>query len=241
MKTMIVVILDRSGSMSALEAEVVSGVNSFLEEQRAVDKPASLAMVRFDSEAIERFRPMLAIRDVAALERREFKARSWTPLLDAVGATITEMEQDWKREQPDQAILVIATDGAENASKTFSKARVKEMIEARQASGKWAFIYLGANVDAFSEAGGMGINVANTAGYNATAAGIKSSYATVSASVGAMRMTGKLTADNLAGKIEDDGSLTKAVPPAGLASGANTTAWTPPAPADKAAWTPPSA
>lgn len=245
MKTMIVVLLDRSGSMGALEAEVVSGVNSFLEEQRAIKQPASLAMVRFDSEAIERFRPMIPLENVSALDRRDFKARSWTPLLDAVGKSITEMEDDWRRERPDQAIMVIATDGQENASREFTKEKVRALIEARQSSGKWAFIYLGANVDVFAEAGSMGIMVENSAGYNATPAGVRSMYSSASATVGAMRSTGKLVADNLGGKIEDHGGVTRTSPP-GHVSGAGSAApavltWTPPAPAaGTAVWTPPS-
>jgi hypothetical protein len=218
---------------------VVNGINAFLRDQRALDAPASIALVRFDSQAVERFRPMGPLAEACDMQMDEFAPRGGTPLLDAVGRTIVAMEDDWKREQPEQAIMVIVTDGQENASCEFTKAKVKEMIEARQASGKWAFVYLGANVDAFAEASGMGISVANAAGYNATPDGVRASYATASASVSGMRATGNLVAGNLGGKIEDDGSVTRAASPQPAAVAAQP--WTPPAAgAGSQAWTPPA-
>jgi uncharacterized protein YegL len=52
MKTMICLILDRSGSMGGRENDVVNGVNSFLDEQKKLKEPASIAFVRFDTEAV---------------------------------------------------------------------------------------------------------------------------------------------------------------------------------------------
>lgn len=240
MKAMICLILDRSGSMGGREDDVVNGVNSFLTEQKALPDPATISMVRFDSEATERFRPMQDLKEAPPLTRADYRPRGGTPLLDAVGSTITALDDDWKREQPERCIVVIVTDGQENASREYTKQKIKELIEARQESGKWAFIYLGANVDAFAEAGSMGINPSNSAGYNATAKGLASTYGTVSESVRHMRQTGLTVAHNLGGKIEDDGSLTKAahdaVPPV---QAAQRSAWTAPQP--RGPWTPPPA
>ncbi|MDY3727086.1 MAG: hypothetical protein SO015_02905 [Wujia sp.] len=44
----------------------------------------------------------------------------------------------------------------ENASHRYNYAKIKKMIEKRQAK-KWEFIFLGANIDAVAEAGRMGI------------------------------------------------------------------------------------
>lgn len=204
MKAMICLILDRSGSMGGRENDVVNGVNSFLEEQKKLPDPASIAFVRFDTEAVERFRPMQALAEVKPLERSEYQPRGGTPLLDAVGSTIAKLDDDWKTENPERAIVVIVTDGEENSSREYSKQKVKEMIESRQASGKWAFIYLGANVDAFAEAGSMGIAAANTAGYVNTAAGTKAMYAAHSHAVSQMRATGSTIAHNLGRNIGED-------------------------------------
>jgi hypothetical protein len=238
MKTMICLILDRSGSMGGREDDVVGGVNAFLQEQQALDAPASIAMVRFDTGNIERFRPMQNLKEARTLTRSDFQPRGGTPLLDAVGSTIVALDGDWKTEQPEHCIVVIVTDGQENASREFSKEKVKSLIQARQESGKWAFIYLGANVDSFAEAGSMGIAAGNTANYHNTAKGTRSLYGAVSASVGNMRYTGETVAHNLGGTIEESGELTKSVAPPVPVDAGNSRAWTPPQASGP--WTPPA-
>lgn len=240
LKTLICLILDRSGSMSGRESDVINGANGFIDKQKALPDPASIALVRFDSEGIERFRAMAPLAECAPITEEDYQPRGGTPLLDAVGQTIMALEGDWRREQPERAIVVIVTDGLENASREYTKAKVKELIEARQASGKWAFIYLGANVDAFAEGGALGIAAANTAGYVNSAAGLRATYNSASLSVSHMRTTGQTLAHNLGGNINEDGSVTKrpkdgeqaepeepksSIPPA---SQVGSTTWTPP-------------
>lgn len=210
MKTMIYIILDRSGSMMGKEADVIGGVNTFIVDQKKLKDPASIAFVRFDTD-IERFRPMQALEKVEPLTDAEYTPRGCTSLLDAVGGTINAAEKDWVIEQPDRAIMVIVTDGQENSSREFRKEKIKELITAREKSGLWAFIYLGANVDAFAEASSLGINLSNTAGYHNTSKGIGSTYTKMSQTVGKMRATGATVADysDLGGMIEEDGSVTK--------------------------------
>lgn len=239
MKSMICLILDRSGSMQGRENDVIGGVNSFLDEQKKLPDPASIAFVRFDTEATERFRPMQALAECQPLTKADYQPRGGTPLLDAIGKTIAQLDEDWKAEQPERAIVVIVTDGEENASREYKKAKIQEMVKARQDSGKWAFIYLGANVDAFAEAGSMGIYASNTAGYVNTAMGTKAMYAATSASVGMMRSTGATAALNLGGNIEEDGTVTQAgavpLPPPPVAA---QSAWQEPKPT--ATWAPPA-
>lgn len=206
MKTMLCLILDRSGSMGGRENDVVNGVNALLTEQKNLPDPATIAFVRFDSEGIERFRQMGPLADCKPLDRSEYQPRGGTPLLDAVGQTISTLDQDWQREQPERAIVVIVTDGEENASKEYTKDQIKQMILARQDSGKWSFIYLGANVDSFAEAGAIGIFGANTANYQPTAKGMAAAYGTVSQNLMSMRSTGSTIA-SLGGDIQNDGSV----------------------------------
>ena|GEM_PF-2848373 len=240
MKTMICLILDRSGSMQGREGDVIGGVNKFIAEQQALPDPASLAMVRFDSEGIERFRPMCALADVKPLKPADFVPRSLTPLLDAVGQTITALDEDWKKEKPERCIVMIVTDGQENNSREYTKAKVAALIKARQDSNLWAFLYLGADVDAFAEAGAMGIASANTAGYTKSAKGVEKLYASTSHTVRRMRATGSTLAHNLGvanlGEDDDDTDAPTTPPPASPASAA----WTPPAGTASAPWTPPA-
>ena len=238
MKTMICLILDRSGSMAGREADVIGGVNTFLDEQKKLPDPASLAMVRFDTGGVERFRPMQALAEVQPLTAADYQPRGGTPLLDAIGKTLVDLDTDWKTEQPERAILVIVTDGEENESREYKKAKIKEMIESRQASGKWAIVYLGANVDAFHEAAAMGVSLANSAGYVNTAAGTKQMYATMDCAVATMRKTGNMTASNLGRNIgeDDDQQPQPVIPP--QAKPQPSQPWS--APQASGPWTPPA-
>lgn len=235
MKTMICLVLDRSGSMGGRENDVIGGVNAFIDEQKKLPDPASMAFVRFDTGNIERFREMKPVDQVEHLQKPDFMPRGGTPLLDAIGQTINALEEDWKREQAERAIMIIVTDGEENASKEFTKDKIKALIKARQDSGLWAFVYLGANVDAFHEAGLMGIAAANTAGYTSTAAGTKAMYAGASAATTHMRASGSNVSLNLGKNIGEDDQSARAPTAAAQATwtapkGASTSgAWTPPA------------
>jgi len=204
LKTMICLILDRSGSMGGREDDVIGGVNSFLAEQKKLPHPAIISFVRFDSEAVERFRAPADLHACAPLAREEYQPRGGTPLLDAVGVTIAKLDDDWKSMQADRAIVVIVTDGQENASREYGKAQLKKLIEARQETGKWSFLYLGANVDAFAEAGDIGILGSNSAGYTSSRRGTSALYRTLSSNVGQMRSTGSTSAPDLGRNIDED-------------------------------------
>lgn len=240
MKTMICLILDRSGSMQGREKDVIGGVNTFIAEQKKLPVLACIAFVRFDTEAIERFRPMQDLQKIEPLTDSDFIPRGGTPLLDCIGRTITQLDEDWRTEKPERCIVVIVTDGQENSSREFTKVKIAEMIKSREASKLWSFIYLGANVDAFEEAGSMGINVANTAGYTSSAVGTQSVYKAASASVGFMRSSGATVAHNLGGDIAEDGSL-KRRPIGGLAETQTPQgSWVPPTATNSATWAPPA-
>src|SRR5262249_53284967 len=115
--------------------------------------------------------------------------RGNTALLDAVGRAIVETGERLRalpeEERPGLVVFVVVTDGQENSSKEYTKARVREMIEHQQNVYKWQFVYLGANQDAFAEAGGMGIKLAGAALYKETA--MLHAFAGVGRSVGRMR------------------------------------------------------
>lgn len=209
MNTLICLILDRSGSMGGREDDVVNGVNAFIADQKKLPDPATVVLVRFDSEEIERFRPAQPLAGLIPLSREDFKPRGGTPLLDAIGKTMDDLQKDWDAGDFDRGVMVIVTDGQENASRTYTKPMIKERISAAQESGLWAIIYLGANVDAFAEASQMGIAASNTANYANTSVGTISAYANLSASTTSVRTTGKTWVDNLEGDIQEDGTVKK--------------------------------
>jgi hypothetical protein len=115
--------------------------------------------------------------------------RGGTALLDAVGRAINETGERLARmpeeDRPGLVIFVVMTDGEENSSKEFSKARIKEMIQHQQEVYNWHFTFLGANQDAFAEAGGMGIDATGVAVFSPHR--IAGTYKALGAKVSRMR------------------------------------------------------
>jgi hypothetical protein len=88
-----------------------------------------------------------------------------TPLYDAVGNTITLVEKTGQAEKTASVLTVIMTDGMENASREWSQDRVKQLIKDKEATGRWTFVFLGANLDAMSAGAAMGASAANSSPY----------------------------------------------------------------------------
>jgi hypothetical protein len=181
-RTDITVILDRSGSMGSVRTDVEGGFAQFLEQQRHLPGRCVLSLTQFDSEGIDE---VYRARPIAEAPALELHPRGMTPLLDAVGRTITRtgerLAAQPERDRPGRVLFVIITDGLENASREFSRAQVRELIERQRRVYQWDFIYLGANVDAFAEAGAIGIDAACAAPYQPTPAGVRHAFAAVAA------------------------------------------------------------
>ena len=184
--TEMVFILDRSGSMQHLVDDTIGGFNSMIEQQKAEDGEAYATTVLFDDE-YELLHNHVNIQDVEPITRRDYYARGCTALLDAIGKTINSVGQRLsetpEEERPEKVIFMITTDGMENASIEFTKAKVKEMIEHQQNVYSWMFMFIGANMDAISEASALGINASHAQGYTASSAGTTSLYSAVSSAI----------------------------------------------------------
>lgn len=150
-------ILDRSGSMETCRDDTIGGFNAFVEDQKALG--GTLTLIQFDHEHLVSY-ANVPIEDVKPLTRETFQPRGSTALLDAIGRAIKEYTPHQR-----SPTVVILTDGLENASHIYTKAHIKDLIEARQNDG-WTFLYLGANQDAFAEAGSIGIAPAGTVNYD---------------------------------------------------------------------------
>lgn len=174
-------LLDRSGSMASVKSDVEGGFARFLEEQRRLPGECTLSLVQFDSEGVEAVYTAKPIRDAQAIE---LEPRGMTPLLDAVGRTIVATGERLaamrEPERPGRVLFVIITDGKENASREYSKTQVSAMVERQRQKYSWEFLYLGANVDAFAEAGGLGIERSHAATCVASPAGMAQAFAMAS-------------------------------------------------------------
>jgi hypothetical protein len=163
--TDITVVMDRSGSMEACRTDAEGGLNQFVEDQKKQGGEALFTLVQFDTE-YEFVHKGVPVRDVPRLT---LVPRGSTALLDALGRAIVETGERLtampEGDRPGLVVFVILTDGGENASREYTRAKVKEMVEHQQNAYKWKFTYLGANQDAFAEAGSIGIPMAASTGY----------------------------------------------------------------------------
>lgn len=201
-KTELVLILDRSGSMVSMQAEAEAGLNRFITEQRAASAQANdrvkVTFARFDDE-YELVHDRIALDDIPDLR---LEPRSLTALLDAVGKTVTHLKA-WNDRN---VIVVIVTDGLENASHEWKLAAVRDLIKDREALG-WSFIFMGANIDAFAEGGALGVRGAAVMDYAGTAEGNQVAYASLSSNVTRSRVTG--TAATFNEDEQEAGAATK--------------------------------
>jgi hypothetical protein len=164
--TDITLVVDRSGSMAQIKEDAEGGVNTFVTEQATAPGEVLLTLLQFDTEYefVHRGIP------IQSVPKFKLVPRGMTALLDAVGRAINETGERLanmaEQDRPGLVIMVVVTDGLENSSKEFNKAQIKEMIELQQNQYSWHITFLGADQDAFSEAGGLGIHAAGAANFS---------------------------------------------------------------------------
>ncbi|MBQ9635878.1 MAG: VWA domain-containing protein [Acidaminococcaceae bacterium] len=206
--TEMVFILDRSGSMSGLEKETIGGFNSLIEKQKKAEGSAIVSTVLFDGE-IDVIHDRIALEKISELTEKEYYARGCTALLDAVGRSVRHIRKVQKNlpeeEKPEHTIVVITTDGYENASHEYSLEKVKRLISRQQEKHKWEFLFLGANIDAVAAAGRIGIAANRAVRYKSDSIGTAKHYKVVSEAMCSMRCSAKHSIpDNWKAEIEED-------------------------------------
>ena len=139
------VVIERSGSMASMRSELVEGLNVFMEEQRKVGR-AKVTVVQFDN-TVETVIDNVALSDVPTFGDEDFQPRGMTALLDGIGSLVRAMESrvpSGKLEGKAAPVIVILTDGMENASQTFSRSDICDLIKAKKELG-WKFTFMGTN------------------------------------------------------------------------------------------------
>ena len=173
--THITVILDRTGSMEVIRDDTIGGFNAFVEEQKAQPGAATLTLVQFDSQdSYEVVLRNVPIAEVPQLTRETYVPRAATPLLDAIGRGIVDLEYSLaimpESERPERVVMAIITDGQENASREFCKDDIERLIKGKQDLG-WQFVFLSADLESFDDAASVGIPQGSRLFYQATSSG----------------------------------------------------------------------
>lgn len=188
--TEIVFILDRSGSMSGLEADTIGGFNSLIQKQKKEEGEAFVSTILFDDRT-EVLHDRENILNVEALTDKQYYVRGCTALLDAIGGAIHHIGNVHKyareEDRPEKTLFIITTDGMENASREYNYDKVKKMVERQQEEFGWEFLFLGANIDAIKTAGNFGIKASRAVNYECDAAGTQLNYEVLDKTVSMIR------------------------------------------------------
>lgn len=212
-KTLIAALLDRSGSMSTSKKATEEGFNGLMKEQAAQPGQALVTLAQFDSysttsgmwntnplspvESVVAQVPefIYRMRDITNVPKLNIEPRGGTPLLDAIGNFVTGVGKDLAKmreeDRPGTVICLILTDGQENMSRTWSKSKVKELIEQQESQWNWHFMFLGANMDAVGEGAAMGFSPASSLTYDDSSPGaVAAAYSSSSVNMTQLRSTG---------------------------------------------------
>ena len=205
--TELVFILDRSGSMSGMENDMIGGFNSMLQKQRKEPGDAVVSTLLFDNET-EVIHDRIALADVPDLTDRDYYVRGCTALLDAVGGTIHHIgnihRYARKEDVPEKTLVIITTDGMENASQHYTYDKVRRMIERQKVRYGWEFLFLGANIDAAAEAGKFGIDESMAANYHCDKIGTALNYEVISDAITSVRTCAAPLSGEWKQRIDED-------------------------------------
>ncbi|MEJ2758662.1 MAG: hypothetical protein P8046_09300, partial [Anaerolineales bacterium] len=131
------------------------------------------------------------IKEVPELTRETFVPRATTPLLDAMGRGINDLEQGLSEmdedERPMRVVMVIITDGQENASREFNKNQIQKMIKEKQEKLDWQFVFLSADLDAIRDAVNTGIRSQSAMAFSKDAQGTAAAWSSASARISEFR------------------------------------------------------
>jgi len=186
------VVLDRSGSMSPIAGDIVGGFNQFLADQRSQPGSARITLAQFDGQdPFEVLIDAADLRRVTDLDRSAYQPRGMTPLYDAIGRTIGRIDSRIARRkkrnlQPEDQVVVIVTDGLENASREHTRSTIFESIDGRRKE-RWVFVFLGANQDSYASGEAMAVAPGNRADWVPSPEGSRKMWKDLAYSAGAHR------------------------------------------------------
>lgn len=169
--TNIIFLLDESGSMSSAATDVRGGFNTYVDTLAGDGNVYALSAIKFGTTV----RPLFANLPLASVPR--LTTKNYTPcdstaLYDAIGQALSAADQQWGTpERPygtDRFLMIIMTDGFENASREYTKEHIVGLIQQHEQAGNWTFIYMGADQDAWGAASSLGFAPGNVMSYTSS-------------------------------------------------------------------------
>jgi hypothetical protein len=169
-KTLVTLLLDRSGSMNKVKSQTVEAINSYISHLKDGGDDIRFSFIMFDAPFpgdrmdLEKLHVGRKIADVPALTDDDFLPRGMTPLIDAAFQTIRAVEASLKGKSGTKVVIAIQTDGDENASRENGWSDLKSLIAEKEQDG-WQFNFMGAGINAYQQSERMGISRSKTISY----------------------------------------------------------------------------
>ena len=184
-------LIDRSGSMGNLVGDVIGGYNQFVENQRNIQATGECAFtaVQFDSdEPFKVVHDATPIGSVPAMTYTDYQPRGLTPLFDALGNLIKTIENRITAlTDPEDQIVVVFTDGLENASSEWTRESLFKLITEKENEG-WTFTFMGANQDSYATGRSLGFKSANISDFKGDGLGTRAAFSSVNRAMSDYRL-----------------------------------------------------
>lgn len=175
--------------MGGIVDDTIGGFNTFITEQRALKGQCRVTLIQFDGQdPQDTVADAVPVSEMADLDHSTYQPRGATPLLDALGTLVQTIDRRAIGDPDEFQLVAVITDGYENASTRFHRRQIAEMVKDRSDRG-WAFVFLGANLDSFAEAGSMGMSRAQAGDWEHSADGVRRSFDALSRSSRRFRET----------------------------------------------------
>jgi Mg-chelatase subunit ChlD len=179
-KTLVTLLLDRSGSMQSVRDDTVGAINAWLGELRQTENEMRFSLVLFDDHhgkmELQKLHVARPITEVPDLRNEDFRPRGDTPLIDAACSTIRAVRESLEGRDDVKVIFAIQTDGQENASHENGWDGLRALISEREKAG-WQFTFMGCGIDAYGQGARMGIRRENTVSYGADQLATRAAFA----------------------------------------------------------------
>lgn len=180
--THVLLLVDDSGSMSSVADAVRSGFNEYIDALIADKDGKYRVTVGIFGHEYRTVANAEKPKNVLKLDRFTYTAAQYsTALYDGIGRIVGEFDKATTVGNDDKVILVIQTDGEDNASSEFTMNEARQLIEKKQGLG-WSVLYLGAGPAAWSGGKSLGIAAHSNFATKHTDAGYASSYTGVTRS-----------------------------------------------------------
>ncbi len=176
------IVLDKSGSMSSIRHAAFTGCNEVLNgikvaaEKHADTQEHFVSLMLFDTDSMPYILDMVPAEKIELMKEEQFVPCACTPLLDAIGMSLTRLEAEVKKYERALASVTIITDGYENSSTEYNAAEIHQLIGHLKEEEGWNFAFMGANQDVTKVCVELNIDVQNAQAWKFSHEGARDAF-----------------------------------------------------------------